>query len=258
MHNINASKIQSLLATRHSDDIFVPECKNGPTHTAKHLRMDAWAMKRSWTNPLSIGYEIKVSRQDFINDQKWHGYLNYCNEFYFVCPSGLIDKAELPPEVGLLYIAKTGTRLFKKKAAQRRMIEIPESLLKYILICRAEVRSENYIETKDQNIAYWKNWLEEKKENQSLGYKVSRKIADHVSSVSRKNSELTSRMSEYDEFIHRLEELGFDMSKPVNRWEIGNKIDELTGQLPRHFEYNVERTTEGLSKLLKLIQGKSE
>ena len=91
MFNITANKIQSLLAVKHSKDIFVPECKDGPTHTADHLRMDAWVMKRSWVRPLSIGYEIKISRQDFLNDQKWHSYLNYCNEFYFVCPAGLID-----------------------------------------------------------------------------------------------------------------------------------------------------------------------
>ena len=142
MHNTTANQIQSLLARKHSEDIFVSECKDGPTVATNHLRMDAWTMKRSWTNPLSIAYEIKVSRQDFLNDHKWHNYLNYCNEFYFVCPSGLIDKSELPDEVGLIYVAKTGTRLFKKKPAHRRIIELPESLLKYILICRAEVRHE--------------------------------------------------------------------------------------------------------------------
>lgn len=255
MQHISAKQIENLLAQRHSDDIFIPECKNGPTHTASHLRMDAWSMKRSWTNPLSIGYEIKVSRQDFLNDQKWHNYLQYCNEFYFICPFGLIGKDELPAEVGLLYVAKTGTRLFKKKAAQRRIIELPESLLKYILICRADVRAERHVNYKEQNISYWKNWLEEKKENKALGYNVSRKIADHVEKVDRENHRLKDKMCDYDEFMKRLEELGFDISKPVNGWDIKNKLGELLGQLPNNIKCDLERTAGGIARLLKLIEG---
>jgi hypothetical protein len=254
MNNITANKIQALLARKHSDDIFVSECKDGPTIATNHLRMDAWTMKRSWTNPLSIAYEIKVSRQDFLNDHKWHNYLNYCNEFYFVCPSGLIDKSELPDEVGLIYIAKTGTRLFKKKPAQRRIVELPVSLLKYILICRAEIRHERYIDSREQNISYWLNWLEEKRESKNLGYNVSRRIANHVESVDRENERLKSKMEDYDEFMSRLHELGFDISKPVNSWNIRNKLNELTGQVPDNLEYSLERTIKGLSELLKLIQ----
>lgn len=253
-HIQSAKQIENLLARRHSDDIFIPECKDGPTHIANHLRMDAWSMKRSWTNSLSIGYEIKVSRQDFLNDQKWHNYLQYCNEFYFVCPSGLIDKSELPAEVGLLYVAKTGTRLFKKKPAQRRIVDLPESLLKYILICRADIRSERYLDCKERNISYWKNWLEEKKENQVLGYKVSSKIINYVERVRRENQLLKDKMCDYDEFMQRLKELGFDVSKPVNGWEIKNKLTELLGQLPNNIEYDLERTAGGINQLLKLIQ----
>lgn len=50
------------------------------------------------------GYEIKVSRQDFLTDKKWQEYLPYCNQFYFVVPKGLILPEELPPEIGLIYI----------------------------------------------------------------------------------------------------------------------------------------------------------
>jgi len=50
------------------------------------------------------GYEIKVSRSDFLGDDKWDNYLKYCNYFYFVAPKGLIGKHELPDGVGLIEV----------------------------------------------------------------------------------------------------------------------------------------------------------
>ncbi|GAG15780.1 unnamed protein product, partial [marine sediment metagenome] len=79
---VSAREIVRLLNNRHSEDIFVDECKNGPTWFGSHLRLDAWVMKRKWSPITTIGYEVKVSRSDFLNDDKWQGYLQYCNQFY--------------------------------------------------------------------------------------------------------------------------------------------------------------------------------
>lgn len=48
------------------------------------------------------GFEIKVSRSDFLKDDKWQTYLRYFNRFFFVTPPGLIKPDELPPEIYLL------------------------------------------------------------------------------------------------------------------------------------------------------------
>ncbi len=50
------------------------------------------------------GYEVKISRSDFVADDKWQEYLPFCNKFYFVCPPDLIKLSELPPETGLIYV----------------------------------------------------------------------------------------------------------------------------------------------------------
>lgn len=141
---MTAKDIKKLLAKRHRYDVFVPECKDGPTMWNNqgdpgHRRMDAWAMKKSYTQPRAICYEIKVSRVDFLRDDKWHHYLPYCNEFYFVCPPDLIDKSELPEGTGLIYTSKKGTSLVTKKKALWRDVRIPESLYKYILFSRADI-----------------------------------------------------------------------------------------------------------------------
>ena len=83
--HITAQTVLELLAAKHSRDVFVPECKNGATHFADGMqKIDAWAMKKSWASPCVTAHEIKVSRADFLKDDKWPGYLPYCNQFYFV------------------------------------------------------------------------------------------------------------------------------------------------------------------------------
>lgn len=136
----NESDIIKLLEKKHKNDVFVSHCKNGSTWGTRGLLiLDAWVMKRSWVNPLVIGYEIKTSRNDFINDTKWKKYLDYCNAFYFVCPPQIIKKEELPIEAGLYYTSKNVKMLYIQKPSLYRAIPIPEEIYRYILICRAVV-----------------------------------------------------------------------------------------------------------------------
>lgn len=68
------------------------------------------------------GFEFKVSRSDFLADQKirpkkfywgqeagggeakWRAYIKYCNLFFFVCPEGLIKPEEVEAPAGLIWI----------------------------------------------------------------------------------------------------------------------------------------------------------
>ena len=59
---MKASDIIKLLEQRHSKDLFVPECKDGPTGShGMHVRLDAWVMPKSWANPALRGYEVKIT-----------------------------------------------------------------------------------------------------------------------------------------------------------------------------------------------------
>ena len=139
---IIAPMILDLLAAKHRGDVFVAECKTGPTTTANahHLRMDAWVMRRSWAHPDTTGYEIKVSRGDFLRDDKWPAYLKYCNRFYFVCPPNMIAVNEVPAGCGLMWASKNAAMLYTKIKAPRREVEIPENLWRYVLMCRASIQ----------------------------------------------------------------------------------------------------------------------
>lgn len=102
---VTAGDIKALLTSRHANDIGVAEALMG---SGGAQRFDYWAMDPTWTKIRCCGYEVKVNRSDFINDNKWTSYLDYCTEFYFVCPAGLISVEELPENVGLIWSSATG------------------------------------------------------------------------------------------------------------------------------------------------------
>lgn len=45
--------------------------------------------------------ECKSSRADFISDQKWRGYLDWCDRFFWAVPAGFPTEI-LPPNAGLI------------------------------------------------------------------------------------------------------------------------------------------------------------
>jgi hypothetical protein len=50
-------------------------------------------------------FEVKVKRGDFLSElrtEKWRHHMRYAHRFYFACPVGLIDNAEVPEGCGLI------------------------------------------------------------------------------------------------------------------------------------------------------------
>ncbi len=140
MNNIvRADQITHALRKRHKRDIFLTEVKTDSTWVGSHQRLDAVSIKPSWTQPCITGYEVKVSRSDFMADEKYVGYLPLCHRFYFACPSGLIKPEELHDSIGLIwYKAETGGLTTRKKALYRPMDELPARLLYYIVLSRTD------------------------------------------------------------------------------------------------------------------------
>lgn len=120
---VTSDVIKKLLRARHAEpgkawsawaffDEFIP---GTGTSREAGTRMDGWAIN-VWPSGgfVSIAYEIKVSRSDFLRELKdpykreWA--LTFSDEFYFVAPIGLIDRAELPPDCGLVEVKRGGQR----------------------------------------------------------------------------------------------------------------------------------------------------
>lgn len=255
---LHAADLLALLAERHAKDIFVPECKDGPTHTAEHRRMDAWVMRRSWTNSKVWAYEIKSSRSDFLRDDKWHHYLECCNEFYFVCPHGLIAPDEVAADAGLLWASRNGARLLMKKKAPVRTGGIPENVYRYILMARCNIGHPNVWE---DDRAYWARWIEERRIDFEFGRRVSKAIAasveEQIETVRRENERLQARIDSLEHLEARARELGFDPTRPLSSWQVRNRLGELSEAVPaevREAIRGLARALPGLKALLESLE----
>lgn len=68
------------------------------------LRLDGVALEVNWRGDTWIsGFEVKVSRGDFLRDAKYLRYKDYVDDLTLVCPARMIDRSEVPEPVGLMY-----------------------------------------------------------------------------------------------------------------------------------------------------------
>lgn len=252
---MNAYDIQCALALKHAEDIYVAECKDGPSAGSSHARLDGWAMVKSWSKPHVYGYEIKCSRGDFTRDEKWPTYLPLCNSLYFVCPPKLIQPEELPGDVGLLWCH--GTRLLTKKKATYRDVQIPDSLWRYIVMCRARIVGSTFCRPEAEPAAeYWARWLKKREEDREIGHRVSRGLAQlyakRVERVRLENEGLKKENAALATTKAIVEKLG------ITSWDseaaIKQKLDRLKEIVPEHLIYSIENGAQQLGRIAKALR----
>lgn len=237
-------RVREAIMSRHSDDLVVEECKDGPSQSTNHLRLDYWVLRRSWSKPAMIGYECKSGRKDFLSDKKWQGYLPLCNELWFIAPKDAIDPAELPETVGLLRIA--GSRLITVRKAVWREIEPPVYLLTYVLMCRAAIKGEYNAASK---LDHWRGWLAQKEERREVGYLVSKtlrsKFEHDVNEVRNENRSLQREIKALTELKDALKAKGIEWTS----WTSAQTA--LDGLLaPRWQRSRIETARDALNELL--------
>lgn len=96
---MTADEIKILLRNRFAfstSSIFIPE------YTWGNLRIDALIINTQ--KRLIRGFEIKVNRSDFLQDEKWIMYSQFCSSLSIACPEGLIQPNEVSKPFGLLWI----------------------------------------------------------------------------------------------------------------------------------------------------------
>lgn len=105
---MNSAEVYKLLENhfrRFWGQILVPE------YTYGNLRIDAILIDTShhWIR----GFEIKVSRTDFLQDKKWQEYSEFTSSLSIVCPEELIKKEEIPKPFGLIYVSNAPLSHFR-------------------------------------------------------------------------------------------------------------------------------------------------
>jgi hypothetical protein len=254
-----AGRLLQLIAERHTKDVFVPECKDGPSWGRNTPRMDAWAMNRSWANFCCTGYEIKVSRADWLQDTKWPQYLELCHRMYLVAPQDVIRPDELPESMGLLVPTKNSTKLYTKKKAPFRELEIPWSMLAYVLMCRATIAPEPTMYRKDvPNAEYWRTWLADKSENKTMGHRVSRALStmfrERVDHVECDNKWLKAENEKLEDVKAAIKSLGVNLHGWNPADEARRKIENLRKQIPDGLLNQVTNLARDLDRLAAKFQ----
>lgn len=257
---MNAKELVSRLAEKHREDVFVAECKNGPTwETSGLLRLDAWALRRSWSPLTTIGYEVKVSRADFEADQKWPRYLPLCHQFYFVCPAKLITALDLPPGVGLIWATKTGKLYTKIKAERRRPDpDAQAGLLHYVLMSRARIvadMQEANLGGGVDRLALHRAAVERAEARGALADFVGSHVRRRFHAQQAEVEEMTRRVKDADRLREHLAAVGIHWN-PDGRWgtsEVRRQIDEFVGRLPVGLTGRLNDAIAGIQEVLNAV-----
>jgi hypothetical protein len=247
---VTAKDIANLLAIKHAKDVFFEEVNLGSA-TANCQRIDAWAMPRSWARWTTHGYEIKVSRSDFLRDDKWHAYREHVEHMWFVCPHGLIQPEELPEGVGLMWAAKTGTRLYTKRKAAKGEANATEAMV-YLLMSRTKPH-QGYMCDEDPAL-YWRQWLAKKRENRSLGHAASRAVRERAFDLQRENESLhreNRKLEEVKAEIKRLELGGWDPASELRR-KVERERQVVSRDLTRRLQYAHRSLGDALERIEEL------
>lgn len=240
----------------HRSTYFITECKTCSTYFPDPqglLKFDGLAITKSYTKPNIVGYEIKVSRGDFKQDNKWHLYLQYCNEFYFVVPTGLVKKEELPENVGLIYYNPDTKALRTVKKALYRQIEKPVGIYEYIIYSRL---SEDRIPFYEDRAEYAKDYIADKAYKScigsTLGTKMAKELEDAYKRLERINhKELDiERWEKVEKLLIKHDLLGWSWYKD-DGW-LDDLEKALNSSYPKELEYTLDALKREVSRLEKL------
>lgn len=251
---MTSQDIARFLLRKHAEDLAVEQCRTGESGRNLHI-FDLWVMARSWAHPRTIGYEIKVSRQDFLSDRKWMGYLPFCNELWFACPRDLIGKDEVPAECGLIWFSDKGAQITRKKAPYRRDGVDVSQVYKYILMSRTQVTAPRFAQSDyepRQVAAFWQQWLEDKDLKKAVGQIGSRSIrqrfAKEVLEVRAKQQRLEESLARYADMQQLLIKLGMSPLEPPSTWVFEKRVRAAVGGIPAE---HIERL-RALGKVLEV------
>lgn len=262
MQNVTAKDILLALENKHFDDVFVPECKGGPTWAGRHSRLDAWAMPRSWVRWTTYGYEIKVSRSDFVQDEKWVRYLDLCHQLYFVCPWGMIRVEEAPEAAGLMWLTNTGSRLVIKKKAPRREIAFPQDLFIYLLMSRLDLRLKNeHLDARDgdvdaraRRIFYHRQQVENAKNGQDVAALVRGRVRREIMDLHQKAVTAEQEVRGLQEFADLMGEMKINPQQLLTSWGKARVENDLRDKIAGVSERTAKQIEDAAANLARLAR----
>lgn len=223
---IEASGVLRLLAKRHTRDLFFSEVKDGPTCLGSHLRIDALAIAKSWSPVRLMGYEIKVSRSDWLSDQKWTEYLKLTTHFSIAAPTGVVQLEELPPGVGYVEVSSAGKSLRTIRKPAYSDISLPADLLLYLLMSRMVPGDPHRYEwTRERRMELWREKLARDRDGRLIGRAVGERLRNRIEELEH-GSRFGDQPIELDRWLSERE-------RESGAWASGSLLDRVQKVIAR-------------------------
>ena len=258
MSGVSSTDIKLALEKKHYKDFFLTECKSGSTWLTPPGEMkilDALAIRKSWTSPCFTGYEIKISRGDYLRDSKFFRYEEICNCLYLVCPKGMIDRMELPESVGLMYYDPDKKSLTTKKKAIYRKIDYSPDLLLYIIYSRLESDRYPFFDSKEE---YFREYVAQKRSSADLGEHVRSRLITENQELIRKARELDRFQERYDDYRAIMKILEKHRIWGLGRETLAEELDKrLSRSCPEDIS-SIRLTLEGCVERIKSMEAVNE
>lgn len=251
---ITATDIKKALSKHHTSEFFITECKNGPTYSPSPqglLKFDGLAIYKSWSQKHIRIYEIKVSRSDFLQDNKYHLYKQYCHEMYFAVPKGLVKKEEVPDDVGLMYYyPETGAFRTVKKALWRD-IEISADMLMYIFMNKLDSDRIPFYSSKAE---YAKEYIDNKNSNRDMGWKLGTVMAKKLDEMQQELNRY-QKCKEELEMLNSIKEVMYKHGLHAYWGNLAQELDDaLSRKRPKELD-NIERNVRIVLKTIEDLKG---
>jgi hypothetical protein len=248
-----AESINGLLRQRHVGDLYVPECNAGSAF-AGCRRLDAWVLKTTWSPMTTIGYEVKVSRGDWMRDNKAHEYRDFCHQFFFVAPVGVILPQEVPEGCGLIV---AGARLLTKVKAEYRPPD-PEKLnrlLVYVLMSRTKMRSTGDL-TLEAPLDYWRAWLKASHEAGDVGRSVSKALREESRAMKAAIRDAEEKNRNAERMYAEIRRFGIDPEHGHSEWSASREVQRaIVGDRDNRISAAVRTARHAATELEEIARG---
>jgi hypothetical protein len=189
---------------------FFPEVPTGHDVNGD-LRLDGVNLQRSGQDLHVQGFEVKVSRSDFLRDNKYHLYSQYVNALTLVCPSGMIQREEIPEHIGLMWYTPSSRSLrYRRKPTWDMTTDtqaVRNSILTRLAWHNTGSRYLEHYETAQQ-------YLDEKADWKHVGHYLGTKMAKRLEQLEYENADKQDedqriKADRYDKLIRILRKHGY-------------------------------------------------
>lgn len=213
---ITSFDIKKALATYCYKDFFMTEVKSGSTwfdHQDLKI-LDGMAIVKSWVHPCVKGFEVKVSRSDFLGDPKWYTYFPLVNEFYMVCPEKMIDRSEIPVTCGLLwYRPKSQTILLKQKATYTGGQPTADMLM-YIIMNKIDSDRVPFFSSRTEEAA---EYIHQREKDKHIGRSFGTVLTKRVNELEQQLETLNA----FDSDTKRIRNVLSEIDKVLKKHDVG-------------------------------------